>query len=443
MGGGFLTDLWENIIFFNALLSKANEEAKKEAIQLYFQHLWQMDNLVIILGAGFSKALGGPLMSDLSKEILPKVIIEGWKNTETQNISEWINLWEIEEDLKVNIQRCLENGNDEIVHLKDHCKTLNIEEKISQLQTILLTYKIWEKSSSVFENALLEIKKGIVERIDNFIPSISNSDFSTFLKDLEPYRGFLKRLIKYRRPQQPRVKFFTTNYDLIVELACDLEGINCITGFDGKTIKILNPTNFDLEITFKTSGQSNVYYSNVIHLYKLHGSIDWMKMEILGIDEIVQNDNKNYDKVVIYPCYTKFAETLEMPYYEMFRRLGDAVSQPQTTVLTIGYGFNDEHVNQMILRAYKNPSCQLLICEPSVKKDTDEEKSTFLKSLKKMCLSEKEEIKSDPRVTILAGDSAKFPNILNILFPPLELENPTEQVKRLVQQLIEKIGEKN
>ncbi|MCK4463426.1 MAG: SIR2 family protein [Candidatus Omnitrophica bacterium] len=430
-----MSNNWNKIVFYNSILSKAKDEEKKEAIQLYFQQLWQMDNLVVLLGAGFSKHLNGPLMGDLSKSILPGVILEGYKvlkkeNTTKEELKKWVTLWGISENI---IDSTDKKDTDK---LKEHCYALNIEEKIGSLQSIVNAYEVLGGNADAYKKALDTIKEKIVSKISRVTPHISDKEFNPFCEKLIPYRIFLKRLIKYRRPQQPRIKIFSSNYDKIIESACDMEGINCITGFDGKNIRTMNATNFDLELSFRPTGQSSVYYPNLIHLYKLHGSIDWKKVRIEGMDEVIQDDNPGQE-VIIYPCYTKFAETLEMPYYEMFRRLGSAVSQPQTVLLSLGYGFQDDHINQMILKAYKNPSCQLILCEPKAF-DSSKKIGNFFDSLMEIASrSNSGDDRDDPRVTILGGDSANFPNILQILFPPIEIESPADRIKNLVKRLIE------
>jgi hypothetical protein len=120
----------------------------------------------------------------------------------------------------------------------------------------------------------------------------------------------------------------------------------------------------------------------------------------------------------------------------MFRRLGESISQPQTVVLTLGYGFNDEHVNQIIRRAFKNPSCQFVLTEPlaTEKSQTD---NALLKSFLDVADPPNTTAVTDPRVTILGGESAKFPEVLDIIFQPVQIESPNEQIKKLVKRLLE------
>ncbi|MBN1618660.1 SIR2 family protein [Candidatus Dojkabacteria bacterium] len=433
-----MSEIWERINLFNPILSKAKAESKNEAIQSYLQQLWQMDNLILLIGSGFTRHINGPLMSDLSRIVLPPIILNCFNKYKADQMQDkWFILWDIDEKLS-SVINGEENNLAKISALESHCDKINIEDKINKLQTIINALETFNEERQIYIEALEEIKKSIINEISKITPTLDDSNFDEFIRNLEPYRIFIKRMIKYRRPQQPRIKIFSTNYDKVLETACDLDGIICVNGFDGKNIRVLNPTVFDLELSLKATGQSSIYYSNLLHLYKLHGSIDWKKVQIDGIDEIIQDINVGED-VVIYPCHTKFADTLEMPYCEMFRRFSDAVSQPQSTILSIGYGFNDDHVNQMLISAYKNPSCQFIICEPNAQKEKPTS-SEFFNSLLRMALTEYESVTSDPRITILGGEASKFPEILDILFPPIEIESPSDQIKKLVKQII-KFGE--
>jgi len=423
------------IEFYNSILAKADKEDKRDAIALYFQQLWQIDNLIVLIGAGFSKSVKGPLMADLSRKALPPVVLLGiLKEAKSEDaLKSWVSLWGLPNIITQAIIKEGERSSvEDFPQLAEHCSKLNIETKIGELQAILVAFKALGRDAGLYESGLTEIKKSIVSQISSISHSFGDEEFTEFRQRLQPYRSFFRRLLTYRRPQQPRIKVFTCNYDTLIEAACDLEGIHCVTGFDGKALRTLNPSIFDVDLTFRGTGQASVYYANVIHLYKLHGSIDWRILNVDGIDEIVQGEATG-SEVLIYPCSTKFAETLEAPYHEMFRRLGESTSQPQSVLLSVGYGFNDDHINQMIMRAYKNPSCQLLLCEPRAAETSSE----FLRRMIKMATPEGENTISDPRVTVIAGSDAKFPNILNVLFQPLEIESPSEQIKKLLQKLVQ------
>jgi len=54
------------------------------------------------------------------------------------------------------------------------------------------------------------------------------------------------------------------------------------------------------------------------------------------------------------------------PYAEMFRHFSAHIHQPQSVLLTIGYKFQDTHINRLIYQALSIPSFVLIIVTPTV-----------------------------------------------------------------------------
>ena len=87
-------------------------------------------------------------------------------------------------------------------------------------------------------------------------------------------------------------------------------------------------------------------------VYKLHGSIDWIKpaqsnfpirMRVtLPKDEIIGSG----EPVVIYPSSVKYKETQYDPYAQMMISFRKYLTITDNHILAVmGYGFNDEHIN--------------------------------------------------------------------------------------------------
>jgi len=91
----------------------------------------------------------------------------------------------------------------------------------------------------------------------------------------------------------------------------------------------------------------------------LHGSLDWQYDKDLkvikkiglpfGVDtgmNLLPTNPAN--SVMIYPNPMKDRETAEYPYVELFRDFAAAVCKPNSTLVTYGYGFGDDHINRII-----------------------------------------------------------------------------------------------
>ena len=64
---------------------------------------------------------------------------------------------------------------------------------------------------------------------------------------------------------------------------------------------------------------------------------------------------------MIYPNPAKDIETLDYPYAELFRDFAAAVCRPNSSLVTYGYGFGDDHVSRVIKDMLTIPSTHLVI----------------------------------------------------------------------------------
>ena len=106
----------------------------------------------------------------------------------------------------------------------------------------------------------------------------------------------------------------------------------------------------------------------MIHLYKLHGSVSWRSNTPswrypYGL-QATESTVDGAESAVIYPTPAKYGATLGMPYAELFRLFANTIVRPQSTLIVVGYGFGDEHVNAIIRQALGVPSFSLVIVDP-------------------------------------------------------------------------------
>jgi hypothetical protein len=100
----------------------------------------------------------------------------------------------------------------------------------------------------------------------------------------------------------------------------------------------------------------------MVYLYKLHGSISWIKQEGNSLSNIHEvsvkggdaEDNKNH--VLIYPTPLKQAQALGTPYADLIREFQTKLSLPNSVLFIIGYSFSDEHLNNIIYQSLASNS---------------------------------------------------------------------------------------
>ena len=180
-----------------------------------------------------------------------------------------------------------------------------------------------------------------------------------------------------RTGNRERLNIFTTNYDRLIEVGAELAGIHLMDRFVGTMIPIFRSSRLNLDIHYNPPGIRGEprYLEGVARLTKLHGSVDWVQNEDeirriglpFGADNIVPYLNapglKGADalKLMIYPNSAKDRETAEYPYVELFRDFAAAICRPNSTLVTYGYGFGDEHINRVIHDMLTIPSTHLVV----------------------------------------------------------------------------------
>ena len=220
------------------------------------------------------------------------------------------------------------------------------------------------------ENLISEIEKTIFEEINIQMDSALASPV------LDIYKKFYQK-VSLRNKDLSRVNIFTTNNDLFNETALDSININYINGFNGGLNKYFNPALFNYAFSKRMDTSIDKYepVENMIYLYKLHGSINWIEdssntNSFFDIKEIVSDIKYTATtNILIYPTPTKQDKSLGSPYTELFREFQKKLLEQHSVLFIIGYGFNDSHVNNIIHQALAtNSSISIIIFkEPNAK----------------------------------------------------------------------------
>jgi NAD-dependent SIR2 family protein deacetylase len=351
------------------LLDESDSETNR--LQALLAQWMRMENVVVLAGAGTScsSAIGGKTLGALEKAIL--------------------------ELLKVLYQQShKENLTDLITHRKADREGLGFEQWLSHLSN---AHYLLSQANSPIKNITWE-----------HVTDLSHDELATLLSDLEkaifaycsltlpgPYpdptghHAFLIKLLA-RDPSLGRTHLFTTNYDTVFEQALDDLAAQYQDGFVGRVRPRFEPSVYGLDVYYpgEVSEGRVRRFDKFLHLYKLHGSINWRadvdsQIKQQGVplirfkrwqelEDIIRQANAfselfddNDAPIGILPTAKKFADTLELPYAHLFRIFHQRLQEPQTFLLVVGYGFGDDHINQIIDDAMLNPGLVLLVIDPS------------------------------------------------------------------------------
>lgn len=182
--------------------------------------------------------------------------------------------------------------------------------------------------------------------------------------DLSAHSAFVRKFAR-RSPEKPRVKLFTTNYDLCIETASSRLGVVLIDGFSHTAVQRFNRDHFQHDLVRRSATSTKAdYLDGVFHLYKLHGSVDWRRQTDGAVVRSQTDPGPDLKPVLIYPRSTKYQEAFETPYLDMFAALQAALREPDTVLIVSGFGFADDHISAPIWSAIEtNLSLRVILCD--------------------------------------------------------------------------------
>lgn len=173
-----------------------------------------------------------------------------------------------------------------------------------------------------------------------------------------------------RAVSRERLNLFTTNYDRLIERGCDLAGLRIIDRFVGAVEPEFRSSRLQVDMHYTPPGIRGEprHLEGVVHLTKLHGAVDWRyehgrlyraPLKFGAATAGVEGSPR--DSVMVYPNAVKDIETANYPYSDLFRDFSSALCQPNSVLVTYGYGFGDDHVNNIIADMLTIPSSHLVI----------------------------------------------------------------------------------
>lgn len=282
------------------------------------------NNPALLIGSGASIPYGLPSMESLANEIKSKL------QDKYHNDDQW----------KTFICKLDETNNLEITLDKVDLK-VEIQEDISWIVSELIERK---------DN----------EALTNFISE----------KCYPPLTYIIRKFVQRTGP----TNIVTTNYDRLIEYAIDFADGKINTGFSGNYIQ-------------KFTQFSNNSIRRAVNLYKVHGSIDWFRHKenhnILSLQFFDKSKlSDKYTPLIVTPGSGKYKETHVDPFRTVMSKADEALRN-SASYLCIGYGFNDEHIQPIVIDENRNNKKPIVIVAKDV---TPKIRELFLNKKAENCL---------------------------------------------------------
>lgn len=313
---------WRELVADNADQQEAARKANDKLKDVLHASL-QIQRLVVLAGSGCSQSAGGPSMSDL------------WNAA----------IGEKPDDISKAIAG-------KIHYSLEPPDSRNIEAFLSQAEAFLQV----ENAEDVM-GFLNRCKEEILKECSAFLDPAR----------LGAHQTFLHRLFR-RRVRDQRLKVFTTNYDLCFERAASELGGIAMDGFSFTAPRRYDSRFFGYDIIRRPRGAEDIgnYLEGVFLLYKLHGSVNWARLED---GTILEKDKPTPEEAcLIYPVSGKYQQSFLQPHLESISQYLSILREPNTCVLVVGFGFNDDHLAEPLLSAVQsNPHLRLIVVDPELK----------------------------------------------------------------------------
>ena len=384
-------------------LDGLNEEQQKKLLNEFINKRFISKNLVFFIGSGCSSGaieLMSKTMSNIIKneDDVYKKVIEflnlksmDYLISNLESFKQWlegkkgdndkVKLKEVEKilgsarDVEKTIGEFVEEQSDEV---KKFIKE-NFYKSFSDIESLLN----WLQNGLSFNPSDKKLKEVIKILKTNFLETIPRLNDSKY-KDsetLSTYQKFYQSVFNFRGVLSNKVTIVTTNYDLFNEYSLENNRIVYSTGFENNLHRKFDVNLFRSRVVDDTNRYKDVWQptSKEANLLKIHGSINWTSDEE---GQLIQKDNidKTDGEIVIYPTMLRHKQTAQAPYSELFREFANILQVPNTTLIVMGYGFPDEHINNIISQNLKNQDFNLIVFGDKTEKKMGE----FFEDFKKV-----------------------------------------------------------
>jgi hypothetical protein len=164
----------------------------------------------------------------------------------------------------------------------------------------------------------------------------------------------------------------------------------------------------------------------VIHLYKLHGSVNWVRT---SDDVIYEKSSPAPDEAcLIYPAKGKYQQSYIQPHLEQMSQYLAAIREPNTCLIVVGFGFNDDHLSEPIISAIKsNPHIRVLVVDPMIESRQSSGAETNRYWTELSTLQEKGD-----DVWLINSSFQEFSNLI----PDLKALTPAEKLFKVVKSAV-------
>jgi hypothetical protein len=259
----------------------------------------------------------------------------------------------------------------------------NLEDQIRVVNELIRGIEILASHDPNLETKLKSLRTELKAVLASFAKSVLKGETNLITappgKREEAFNYLVSFLMSFasRTGTRDRLQVFTTNYDRFIEAGADAAGLHLVDRFVGSIAPVFRSCRLDIDMHYSPPGIRGEprFLEGVARFTKLHGSLDWISTDgqirryglPFGSEELEPylkapglSDGEALD-LMIYPNAAKDRETAAYPYVELFRDFAASLCRPNSTLISYGYSFGDEHINRVIEDMLTIPSSHLVV----------------------------------------------------------------------------------
>lgn len=168
------------------------------------------------------------------------------------------------------------------------------------------------------------------------------------------------RLVDHLPKSEKGTPILTTNYDRLIEVACEVSGLALDTMFDGDVVGKPDSTESrnNLLRTAGIHGRTvRMRRRNHARIFKPHGSFDWYD----GPEGPLRfSGDLNLARLVVSPGRRKLRKGYDRPFDEHREAMNKCMAEA-ARLLVIGYGFNDDHLETHLSQVIQRGAPTLIL----------------------------------------------------------------------------------
>lgn len=268
-----------------------------------------LENTGFLFGAGTSAEAGYPMMAGLTQ-----TVVAGLKSSERATLDEALAATS---------------------STYDHAKG---EPNIELIADIVMSHAI--NSGDVRFSAL---EARIRDLVTDVIIGVTSPTIDHHVRFLE-----LLKAKTYGRAAC--IYIFTTNYDVLFELAGAEAGVVVESGFIGSVERFFDPQRFSTACgAMQERSRFSEHQVLTVRLVKLHGSISWHARDGRVFERHPGAIPAGEKRVMVLPRRGKVMDTLQAPYDTLFRIMSQSLGADCKYLASCGFSFGDDHINTNIL----------------------------------------------------------------------------------------------